>query len=95
MASIYDIKPAFQNLLRPLTRALAAMGVTANQVTLAAAPTAQTHGGPVPRRRKSPCPDSARAGARRRRRLTRIWSCRAAAGNSLQRSAVARFAAWR
>ena len=37
MASIYDIKPAFQNLLRPLTRGLAAAGVTANQVTLAAA----------------------------------------------------------
>lgn len=37
MASIYDIKPAFQGLLRPLTRRLAAAGVTANQVTLAAA----------------------------------------------------------
>lgn len=37
MASIYDIKPAFQNLLRPLTRGLASAGVTANQVTLAAA----------------------------------------------------------
>jgi len=37
MASIYDIKPAFQNLLRPLTRSLAAAGVTANQVTLGAA----------------------------------------------------------
>ena len=37
MASIYDIKPAFQNLLRPATRGLAAAGVTANQVTLAAA----------------------------------------------------------
>jgi CDP-diacylglycerol---glycerol-3-phosphate 3-phosphatidyltransferase len=37
MASIYDLKPAFQNLLRPLTRALAAAGVTANQVTVAAA----------------------------------------------------------
>jgi CDP-diacylglycerol---glycerol-3-phosphate 3-phosphatidyltransferase len=37
MASIYDIKPAFQNLLRPITRSLAASGVTANQVTLAAA----------------------------------------------------------
>ncbi len=36
MASVYDIKPAFQKLLRPLTRALAGMGVTANQVTLAA-----------------------------------------------------------
>lgn len=37
MASIYDIKPAFQNLLRPITRSLASAGVTANQVTLAAA----------------------------------------------------------
>jgi CDP-diacylglycerol--glycerol-3-phosphate 3-phosphatidyltransferase len=37
MASIYDIKPAFQNLLRPITRALFTAGVTANQVTLAAA----------------------------------------------------------
>jgi CDP-diacylglycerol--glycerol-3-phosphate 3-phosphatidyltransferase len=37
MASIYDIKPKFQALLRPLTRALAAAGVTANQVTLGAA----------------------------------------------------------
>lgn len=37
MASIYDIKPAFQNLLRPTTRALAGAGITANQVTLAAA----------------------------------------------------------
>jgi CDP-diacylglycerol--glycerol-3-phosphate 3-phosphatidyltransferase len=36
MASIYDIKPAFQNLLRPLCRKLAAQGVTANQVTVAA-----------------------------------------------------------
>lgn len=37
MASIYDLKPAFQGLLRPVTRALAAAGVTANQVTVAAA----------------------------------------------------------
>jgi CDP-diacylglycerol--glycerol-3-phosphate 3-phosphatidyltransferase len=37
MASIYDIKPTFQNLLRPLTRALASAAVTANQVTIAAA----------------------------------------------------------
>jgi CDP-diacylglycerol--glycerol-3-phosphate 3-phosphatidyltransferase len=36
VASIYDLKPAFQGLLRPLTRGLAALGVTANQVTLAA-----------------------------------------------------------
>jgi CDP-diacylglycerol--glycerol-3-phosphate 3-phosphatidyltransferase len=37
MASIYDLKPGFQALLRPLTRRLAASGVTANQVTVAAA----------------------------------------------------------
>lgn len=37
MASIYAIKPAFQNLLRPLTRSLARGGVTANQVTTTAA----------------------------------------------------------
>ena len=34
MPSIYDIKPKFQALLRPLTRSLARAGVTANQVTL-------------------------------------------------------------
>ena len=36
MASIYDIKPAFQSLLRPLCGKLAAQGVTANQVTIVA-----------------------------------------------------------
>lgn len=36
MPSIYDLKPKFQALLRPITRKLAALGVTANQVTLAA-----------------------------------------------------------
>jgi len=36
MASIYAIKPAFQNLLRPLCRWLAARGITANQVTVSA-----------------------------------------------------------
>ncbi len=36
MPSIYDLKPAFQNLLRPAVRGLARAGVTANQVTLAA-----------------------------------------------------------
>ena len=34
--SIYALKPKFQNLLRPLVRALYQKGVTANQVTLAA-----------------------------------------------------------
>ena len=36
MPSVYDIKPAFQNLLRPLVRGLAGAGVTPNQVTVAA-----------------------------------------------------------
>jgi CDP-diacylglycerol--glycerol-3-phosphate 3-phosphatidyltransferase len=36
MPSVYDIKPRFQNLLRPIVRRLAASGVTANQVTVAA-----------------------------------------------------------
>ncbi len=36
MPSIYDLKPAFQNLLRPAVRGLAQAGFTANQVTLAA-----------------------------------------------------------
>nr|WP_315064860.1 CDP-alcohol phosphatidyltransferase family protein [uncultured Campylobacter sp.] len=34
--SIYELKPKFQNLLRPLVRRLYGAGVTANQVTLAA-----------------------------------------------------------
>jgi CDP-diacylglycerol--glycerol-3-phosphate 3-phosphatidyltransferase len=37
MPSIYQLKPAFQGLLRPLVRLLARKGVTANQVTLLAA----------------------------------------------------------
>jgi CDP-diacylglycerol--glycerol-3-phosphate 3-phosphatidyltransferase len=36
MASIYDLKPRFQRLMRPLTNALAGAGVTANQVTVTA-----------------------------------------------------------
>lgn len=35
--TLYELKPRFQALLRPLVRRLAAAGVTANQVTLAAA----------------------------------------------------------
>src|SRR5262245_1325452 len=34
--SIYDLKPKFQALLRPLTKALFRLGVTANAVTLSA-----------------------------------------------------------
>jgi CDP-diacylglycerol--glycerol-3-phosphate 3-phosphatidyltransferase len=37
MGSIYDLKPKFQALLRPITKGLAKVGVTANQVTLFAA----------------------------------------------------------
>jgi phosphatidylglycerophosphate synthase len=37
MASIYSLKPAFQRLLRPVTRWLAGLGVTANHVTVSAA----------------------------------------------------------
>lgn len=37
MISIYSLKPRFQNLLRPLVKRMAAGGITANQVTLAAA----------------------------------------------------------
>lgn len=36
MASVYDLKPAFQRLLRPAVGGLAKAGVTANQVTVAA-----------------------------------------------------------
>ena len=34
MPSIYDLKPKFQGLLRPITRSLVNLGVTANQVTV-------------------------------------------------------------
>jgi len=37
MPSVYQLKPRFQALLRPLVAALARQGVTANQVTLLAA----------------------------------------------------------
>lgn len=37
MASIYELKPKFQALLRPMVRSLAGTGITANQVTIAAA----------------------------------------------------------
>ncbi|MDV2440775.1 CDP-alcohol phosphatidyltransferase family protein [Acinetobacter gerneri] len=36
MPSIYQLKPAFQNVLRPIVRRLYQMGITANQVTLLA-----------------------------------------------------------
>jgi CDP-diacylglycerol---glycerol-3-phosphate 3-phosphatidyltransferase len=36
VASIYDLKPRFQALLRPVTQWLASQGVTANQITMVA-----------------------------------------------------------
>jgi len=36
MPSIYDLKPKFQSLLRPLSNALANAGITANMVTVSA-----------------------------------------------------------
>ena len=36
MASLYQLKPAFQNWLRPMVQALARMGAAPNQITLAA-----------------------------------------------------------
>jgi CDP-diacylglycerol---glycerol-3-phosphate 3-phosphatidyltransferase len=37
MPTLYSIKPAFQNLLRPIARSLVSLGATANMVTLGAA----------------------------------------------------------
>ncbi|MDR1276978.1 MAG: CDP-alcohol phosphatidyltransferase family protein [Candidatus Accumulibacter sp.] len=45
MISIYQLKPAFQNLLRPLVRTLAGCGVSANAVTLFAAAVSLLLGG--------------------------------------------------
>ena len=36
MISVYKIKPAFQKLLQPVLKTLHSIGVTANQLTLAA-----------------------------------------------------------
>lgn len=44
MPSIYDLKPGFQKLLRPLTSWLARKGVTANQITILAAALSITTG---------------------------------------------------
>jgi CDP-diacylglycerol--glycerol-3-phosphate 3-phosphatidyltransferase len=44
MISVYDLKPRFQRLLRPLTLRLARWGVTANQITIAAALLSIFHG---------------------------------------------------
>jgi len=44
LPSIYDLKPKFQALLRPLCAALAKAGITANQVTLFACLISIAHG---------------------------------------------------
>jgi len=44
LPTIYDLKPKFQALLRPLCAALAKAGITANQVTLAACALSFAHG---------------------------------------------------
>jgi CDP-diacylglycerol--glycerol-3-phosphate 3-phosphatidyltransferase len=44
LATIYDLKPKFQALLRPLSDALARAGVSANGVTLAALALSLAHG---------------------------------------------------
>ncbi|MCP3662292.1 MAG: CDP-alcohol phosphatidyltransferase family protein [Gammaproteobacteria bacterium] len=44
MPSIYDLKPAFQGLLRPLCIKMAAKGITPNQVTVAALLLSVTNG---------------------------------------------------
>jgi CDP-diacylglycerol--glycerol-3-phosphate 3-phosphatidyltransferase len=45
--TIYNLKPAFQDLLRPLCRALARAGITANAVTMTAAVLSVALGGLV------------------------------------------------
>ncbi|MEQ9691685.1 MAG: CDP-alcohol phosphatidyltransferase family protein [Bauldia litoralis] len=47
MASVYDLKPHFQSLLRPLVGRLAALGVTANQVTIGAVVLSLACGGAI------------------------------------------------
>ena len=44
MATIYDLKPRFQALLRPLSDALARAGLSANEVTLGALLLSAAHG---------------------------------------------------
>lgn len=47
MPSIYGLKPKFQRLLRPITNALARLGVSANQVTLFAMVLSFSTGGAI------------------------------------------------
>ena len=56
MSSIYDLKPRFQSVLRPLCSRLAAAGVSANAVTLAALLLSIAHGAWIAARPHSPLP---------------------------------------
>jgi len=56
MPSIYDIKPAFQNLLRPVVRALVRMGATPNSVTISAILLSAAAGTAIGRWPNSPWP---------------------------------------
>ena len=56
MTSVYDLKPRFQALLRPLCNRLAGAGVTANQVTLAAVALSVAAGGWIAAAPLSPLP---------------------------------------
>lgn len=47
MPSVYDLKPKFQNLLRPLVGRLAEKGITANHVTMAAVALSFLAGGAI------------------------------------------------
>ncbi|HPU54482.1 MAG TPA: CDP-alcohol phosphatidyltransferase family protein, partial [Burkholderiaceae bacterium] len=52
--TLYDLKPRFQALLRPMVASLARAGITANQVTLAAAVLSLAIGGFVASRADTP-----------------------------------------
>lgn len=56
MSGIYDLKPRFQALLRPICAALARMGVTANQITVAAVVLSAVSGGCIAWAPTSPWP---------------------------------------
>lgn len=56
MPSVYDIKPAFQNLLRPLADAFVRAGITPNQVTVAAFILSALGGGVIVLQPTSPWP---------------------------------------
>ncbi|MDH3223016.1 MAG: CDP-alcohol phosphatidyltransferase family protein [Gemmatimonadota bacterium] len=47
MPSIYDLKPRFQALLRPLVNRLASFGITPNQITVAALALSMVVGGSI------------------------------------------------